>query len=79
MTYLFLRVSGKIEIPLGDVAGAADVSALLRHVADYFDDNPAASEALFCGSTAGLLPGFVAAGYLAAPFGGNVGDVYTSS
>lgn len=40
MQYLFLRVTGRSETPLGVVSEPADVPELLRHVADFYDDNP---------------------------------------
>lgn len=50
MRHLFMRLTGSREIPLGGIGEAGDVPELLRHVADFYDDNPDALAELLSGS-----------------------------
>lgn len=62
--YVFLMVAGR-SVPLGVIqAESAELPELLRHVADFYDDNPDSCEKLFARSV--TIGGN--AKYLLAPF-----------
>lgn len=50
MHYLFLRVDRGLDVPLGCANEPGDVAELLRHIADFYDDNPAEAAALLSAS-----------------------------
>ncbi len=68
---VYLRVGGLPRL-LGQAFEPGDVPELLRHVADYYDDNPSDCEKLFSGTSDRpdhLLPASPL--YLSDPFGGD--------
>ncbi len=57
---------GSVRKLLGQCFEPADVPELLRHVADYYDDNPDA-----CADLLSLAPPVTAQEWLTNPFGGD--------
>jgi hypothetical protein len=69
---VFLIVGGERKL-LGQALEPGDIPELLRHVADYYDDNPDDCEQLFSSSSAPRVETIPAPcrDYLTDPFGGD--------
>lgn len=66
-----LRVAGLAKL-LGQASEPGEIPELLRHIADYYDDNPDACAQLFTGGSS--TPAAIAPDgptYLCDPFGGD--------